>query len=276
MTIKEFILWKKVYAQWATEIKLSPDNNATYSAQNPSMPAPVNPNNINQNNILVDPNQVTPLTISPASSLNCSIYWKFYTNNKSPEKTKNGSCACSSGWETTKTWNLVACKDIWSALNSLCTNKDPKYSVFNTSATDTAKLCICKNGEAKNADGSFKNPRECIKTPETLGIKCTPEQLINNTCSRNIYQTLWIRQSNPTPSPTTDLQDVVFAATAFVGTIMMVGLIWLGLQAVLKGADDSNAMDDIKTKIKNLIIWLLLVIGSYTIIRLIQYIAKGV
>jgi hypothetical protein len=93
--------------------------------------------------------------------------------------------------------------------------------------------------------------------------------------SWSINKTLGIRLSDPNPSPILLVQDITLAATSFVGTIIMVAMIRLGIQAVLKWADDSSAMDDIKGKIKNLAIGLLLVIASYTIIRLVQYIARG-
>lgn len=129
--------------------------------------------------------------------------------------------------------------------------------------------CNCPNG--KTDDGT-----QCIVNKEgNLGINCSAEQLINNTCSRNINKTLGIRRSDPNPSPTLLVQDITLAATSFIGTIIVIAMIYLGIKAVSEWAGDSNAMDDIKWKIKNLAIWLILVIASYTIIRLVQFIARG-
>lgn len=150
------------------------------------------------------------------------------------------------------------CKSTWA----------PKYSERVNGA------CGCANGIAKDAD--WKETSEClVNKAGTLGIKCTAEQLVNNTCSRNINKTLGIRQSDPRPNPTILLQDVVLWATSFVGTLIMIALLYLGIKAVMAGASDSDEMGDIKSKAKNLVIWFLLIIGSFTIIRLIQYVARG-
>jgi hypothetical protein len=140
-------------------------------------------------------------------------------------------------------------------------------------ATKTSD-CKCPNWDTQDANG---NPTGgCIVNKEgTLGISCSADQLINNTCSRNINKTLGIRSSDPNPSPTLLLQDVTLAATSFIGTIIMVAMVWIGINAVMKWSGDEDAMSTAKEKIRNLAIWLLLVISSYTIIRLVQYIARG-
>jgi hypothetical protein len=70
------------------------------------------------------------------------------------------------------------------------------------------------------------------------------------------------------------LQDVVLAATSFIGTLIMIALVVMGVKYVQWWFDES-ATGDLKGNIKKLLIWLFLVIGSYTIIRLVQYVARG-
>jgi hypothetical protein len=43
---------------------------------------------------------------------------------------------------------------------------------------------------------------------------------------------LGVRQSDTTPNPTVLLQDVVLAATSFVGTLIMIALIVMGVKYV--------------------------------------------
>jgi len=166
---------------------------------------------------------------------------------------------------------LVLCTSLSQDIltQQFCTNNTTKlkYSVRSTTKWD----CDCPNWVTD--DGR----NECIVNNEgLLGIDCNGEKLMNNTCSRNINKTLGIRASDPNPNPTWLLQDVTLAATSFIGTLLMVALLYLWVKAVLAGWGDSDELSDIKTKMKNLAIWFLLVIASYTIIRLIQYIAKGV
>ena len=74
---------------------------------------------------------------------------------------------------------------------------------------------------------------EClVNGTDNLGINCDATQLINGTCSININKTFGIRQSDTTPSPTILLQDIVLAATSFVGTLIMIALIVMGVKYV--------------------------------------------
>lgn len=109
----------------------------------------------------------------------------------------------------------------------------------------------------------------------TIGSKC----LINGQCKFNVYDTLGIRKSiradwDPT-SVWLFVQDIILAATTFIGTILTIAIIVSGLMyifAAASGKDPAKA----KTWLINSFIWLLIVILSYSIIRLIQYLAKGI
>lgn len=108
----------------------------------------------------------------------------------------------------------------------------------------------------------------------SLPIDCSPDKFRRGTCTFNYYKTLNIRTSNTSSNPTVFIQDLVLTATSFVGTMMVVALIVMWWKYVMGGMDESST-GDLKGNIKKLIIGLGLVIGSYTIIRIVQYIAKG-
>lgn len=98
--------------------------------------------------------------------------------------------------------------------------------------------------------------------------------LANGQCSLNVYETLGIRKNNPDPTVGTFVQDIVLAATTFFGTLLTIVVVvsWLmWIMASINGKDPSNAK-------KGLISWIigfLLVISSYAIVRLVQFLATA-
>lgn len=111
-----------------------------------------------------------------------------------------------------------------------------------------------------------------------MGITCNEDQLVNGQCKLNIYDTLGIRQSVGNEDDPTSVglfvQDIVLSATFFIGTLVTVALIvsWLMfIFAASSGKDPANA----KKGIIGSLVGLLIVVSSYVIIRLVQYIAKG-
>jgi len=171
----------------------------------------------------------------------------------------------------------------------------------NTSTTQTVASCLsdcttqynaavkfCKKGNGiqsciATAD-TFKaqcdntcSPTTTSSSPteEVMGISCNQDQLVNGQCKLNIYKTLGIRKSitNPT-SVGLFVQDIVLSATMFIGTLVTIALIVSGIMFILaasSGKDPANA----KKGIIGSLVGLLLVVSSYVIIRLVQYIAKG-
>jgi hypothetical protein len=101
--------------------------------------------------------------------------------------------------------------------------------------------------------------------------------LLNGQCKFNIYDTLWIRDSvrdewDPT-SVWLFVQDIILAATTFIWTILTLAIIvsWLMyIFAASSGKDPAKA----KTWLINSFIWLWIVVLSYAIVRLVQYLAK--
>lgn len=107
----------------------------------------------------------------------------------------------------------------------------------------------------------------------TIGRKC----LLNGQCKFNIYDALGIRESVRTKWDPTDpgifVQDIILAATSFIWTVVVIAIIVSGLMRIFawaSGKDPSKA----KEWLINSLIGLLIVVSSYLIIRLVQYIAK--
>ena len=65
----------------------------------------------------------------------------------------------------------------------------------------------------------------------------------NGTCSWNINKTLRIKESNTSSTPTLFVQDIVLAATSFIGTLMVIALIVMGFKYVMGGMDESSTGD---------------------------------
>lgn len=109
----------------------------------------------------------------------------------------------------------------------------------------------------------------------TMGIDCGKDAkgLANGQCTFDIYETVGIRQDQPDTEVGTFIQDIFLSATFFIGTVVAVALIYSGLMYIM--AKDDSAAGKAKNGIKWSLIGLALVMFSYSIIRLVQYIAKG-
>jgi hypothetical protein len=111
-----------------------------------------------------------------------------------------------------------------------------------------------------------------------MGISCNEDQLVNGQCKLSIYDTLGIRKSVGNESDPTSVglfvQDIVLSATMFIGTLVTIALIVSGLMYIF-AASSGKSPDNAKKGIVNSLIGLLIVVSSYVIIRLVQYIAKG-
>jgi hypothetical protein len=107
----------------------------------------------------------------------------------------------------------------------------------------------------------------------TAGISCNAAQLQAGQCSLDVYQTLGIRQDQPDTNVGTFVSDITLSATFFIGTVVAIGLMYSGWLYIT--AKDEAATKKGKDGMRFAFIGLLLVMGSYSIIRLVQYIAKG-
>lgn len=104
----------------------------------------------------------------------------------------------------------------------------------------------------------------------TINTDC----LIKWQCGMNLYELLWIRRRDTTPTVMSLIQDVILAATTFVWTVIVIALVVSGLLfaiASISWKDTKRA----KTIMIDCFVWLLLVMWSYTIIRLIQFLAMA-
>jgi hypothetical protein len=100
--------------------------------------------------------------------------------------------------------------------------------------------------------------------------------MINGTCSLSIYKTLGIRKSDPNPSPDILINDIILSATFFIGTVATIAIIYAGRRYIRGGATGDNGESSKGQQgITNALIGITLVMFSYVIIRLIQYLAKG-
>jgi len=110
---------------------------------------------------------------------------------------------------------------------------------------------------------------------QPMWITMDQDCLLNWQCKFNIYQFLGIRTSiADASSPELFVQDILLSATFFIWTIVTIALVVSGLMFIFAGA---TGKDPTKAKagIKNSFIGLLIVVSSYSIIRVVQYIAKG-
>ena len=110
-------------------------------------------------------------------------------------------------------------------------------------------------------------------TQETMWIGCNSDQLRNWQCTFNANTALGIKQNQPDVSVDAFAEDIILSSTFFIGTVVAVWLMYSG--RIYITAKDNAAAAKWKNGIKWSFIWVLLVIGSYTIIRLVQYIARG-
>lgn len=106
------------------------------------------------------------------------------------------------------------------------------------------------------------------------GIKLNSDCMAQWNCELNVYQLLQIREENPENNAKVFVQDAFLWATMFIGTLAVVGMLISGMLMVFGGGSESM-YDKGKKGFKYSIIGLLLVILSYTLIRVVQYVAQG-
>ena len=121
--------------------------------------------------------------------------------------------------------------------------------------------------------GKDTNEYVCVRNDYwDLWIYITTWCLLNGQCKMNIEETIWIRQSKRNIDVKTFTQDIVLWTTMFFGTVITVLFIVSGLSYVMAWFTWKSP-DKAKNMMIWSIIWLLFVTLSYTIIRLIQFIA---
>ena len=115
-------------------------------------------------------------------------------------------------------------------------------------------------------------PEKTTDTAESVGI---------NPCLFWMWQwcfdyekAVWIDGAQDHDATATSIvQDIIFAATYMVWTVLTLVIIWCGLGYILASKDGKDASTYRKWLI-NAAIWAILVWWAYAIVRLIQYIAN--
>ena len=188
--------------------------------------------------------------------------WTVYENSRGVEK-------CCEAWRVVvgnecKSCASLTAEDVASlwAGASVCNQQcDPEkqYAIANW-------LTWCCPGVVENW--------ECNTELLDIWINISTDCLLRDGCSLNVYKVLWIRKSNPNPTVWWFFQDIVLAATTFVWTLIVVALVFSGLLFAfwsISWKDTKRA----KTIMIDSFVWLLMVMWSYTIIRLIQFLATA-
>ena len=96
----------------------------------------------------------------------------------------------------------------------------------------------------------------------------------------DVYGMLGLRSGGESKESRTSVlsfvQDFILAATMFIGTIVTLAFIVSGILMIFAGAKGDSSLKGKATKgMISAIIGMVLVAGSYAIIRLIQFIARG-
>jgi hypothetical protein len=85
---------------------------------------------------------------------------------------------------------------------------------------------------------------------------------------------IWIDKEQPDYTATSVVQDIIFAATYIVWTILTIIMIYCWLWYIFNASSSSDKTGKYTDWLKNALIWSILVRWSYAIVRLIQYIAQ--
>lgn len=164
------------------------------------------------------------------------------------------------------------CENVIAQFNTVCKEE---YEKMNTHDNETTTN---DNGQSSSdCPAWISDEWDCLVNEQgTLGIEMNPDCLTSWNCSLNVYELLGIRQSDQNPDPNLFVQDIVLAATSFIGVVVTISLVVAGVKYVFSAAPGNvTSSETAKKGILYAFLWLLLVSLSYAIIRVIQYIAAG-
>lgn len=152
---------------------------------------------------------------------------------------------------------------LWSTINK-CLGECP-----------TEKQYTLENWVPACCQWVFDDSGHCVDSLSQYWIDISTECLLNWQCGLNVYKVLWIRKQDQNPTVLWFFQDITLASTtAILWTVIIVVIIisWLLFAfASITWKDTKRA----KTILIDAFVWLLLVMWSYTIIRLIQFLATA-
>lgn len=211
----------------------------------------------------------------------CPVWWVTYNpaNNGNPKdccewKMEGEEVCCSYGTAFTG-WSCVSCEILETIPSWWQANCDAgaawcQWELYTWS--NWVQQC-CPGMMVPDENDELV----CITNTEwDMWINMNTECLINWQCSYNIYETLGIRKSDPDPSVTKFVQDIVLWVTMFIGTVVSVILVVSWVLYIMAGIQGNETLASTAKKgIVNSLIWLLLVVASYSIVRLIQFLATA-
>ena len=180
--------------------------------------------------------------------------------------TQLNSCCCPTNWALSE-----RCQKWWYNDISSCPWWDQQQWDWGC---DPSKVYRITKTLTWCCPGVVDENWNCDTSLENLWITMNTECLLNWQCSLNVYKVMWIRKSNEKPTVLWFFQDIVLAATTFVWTVVVIALIVSGLIFAF-GSITWKDTKKAKTIMIDCLVWLLLVMWSYTIIRLIQFIATA-
>ena len=214
------------------------------------------------------------------------------------------ACSQQIGHQCNNVWTLRSCVVDWSDIYLGWTNTNGVWSSWQASFCEGTvywntwwlpwiwngcygykKCCeiwsVPYQGRCKRCDSLtdeqvsalWSNINKCLGECPTVDI--STECLLNWQCGLNVYKVLWIRKQDQNPTVLWFFQDITLASTtAILWTVIIVVIIisWLLFAfASITWKDTKRA----KTILIDAFVWLLLVMWSYTIIRLIQFLATA-
>lgn len=107
-------------------------------------------------------------------------------------------------------------------------------------------------------------------------IKCTTDEMLAGQCEFRYNELVGIKSTKDTTDDPNDpnlfVADVFLSATFFIWTLSFLGIVVSGLKMIIQWWTDPKKSADAMRWIRYSLIALIIVIFSYTIMRLIQYI----
>ena len=218
--------------------------------------------------------------------------WTIYFQYRNSSNTQKTWSVSQCVWQTYWTWKVVHCTvpkhccPVGHALTSWnnckpC-NSFTTWEALALSAESKANCVWECNGEAYSLPNwlqaccqwTLDENGQCNDSLSewiTINTRC----LLNGQCGMNAYKVFWIRKSNENPTVMGFFQDIVLASTtAFLWTVVVIALVVSGLLfafASITWKDTKRA----KSILIDTFVWMLLVMWSYVIIRLIQFVATA-
>lgn len=154
----------------------------------------------------------------------------------------------------------------------------PKVEVDHDRITKESKDKAKEISDKIKEDSSKKFREERReKTLQENGIYLDSDCMLHGTCEFSIYDATKVKKDRAPAERTSVmgfLQDIILAATTFIGTVVTVALILSGLLYIFSTVD-SGMKTKAQKGIKYSLIGMVIVMLALVIIRLVQFLARG-